>query len=110
MIKNIFYGFLVGFSCFFVVSFLIPQWSLKMGEYWKPKFKTMERKAFEQNRSYVEGITMDLGNYYRQYKDAKTEDEKTAIKAVVFNRFANVDETSLNSYDLQNFLKECRGY
>lgn len=38
--KNFLYGVLIVLSGFVVVSFLIPQWGLKMGEYWKPKFNS----------------------------------------------------------------------
>ncbi len=72
-------------------------------------FKTnADRIIFKQSVTYNEGVLDDLAKYKLQMIQAETETEKKAIANLVVDRFANYDESKIESYDLKKFLADCR--
>ena len=90
---------------FFVVGLV----GLEYYSFFAPKYRNVERKVFENTKSYVQGIQQDLGKYYLEYQNG-TQDKKDAIKATIQMRFAEVDSSKLQSAQLRTFLTQTRGY
>lgn len=44
----------------------------------------------------------------RRYWKKNCKNKKAAIAQLVNNRFANFDESKIESYDLRKFLEDCR--
>ncbi len=75
----------------------------------KPAHENIEREVFENTKSYLHGVQQDLGKYYLEYQKADA-DERTAIKATILMRFAEVDESKIQNSRVRTFLIETRGY
>lgn len=73
--------------------------------YWKTN---ADRVIFKQSVTYNEGMLDDLAKYRFQMETAEDDVEKAAIAQIVNNRFANFDESKIESYDLRKFLEDCR--
>lgn len=91
------------------IPVLLTFYNLGMISFFKPKFQNVERKVFENTKSYLHGVQQDLGKYYLEYQDAN-EDEKQAIKTTIQMRFAEVNAEKLQSPQLRSFLISARGY
>jgi len=99
-------GILVGaIIAVFIVGMLVLGWY----SFFKPRFANVERKAFENAKSYTHGKIQELGKYYREYQNAGTKDQQT-IRILIASSFAEFDANKINSPQLQNFLREMRGY
>ena len=66
-----------------------------------------ETEVFKQSQSYIDGKNQELSKLQLEYKLAKADDEKAAIKATILHSFAGVDENIL-SEDLRAFLDKLR--
>lgn len=84
-------------------------YNLGMISFFKPKFENVERKVFENTKSYLHGVQQDLGKYYLEYQNAD-ESGKQAIRATIQMRFGEVDASKLQSPQLKSFLQTTRGY
>lgn len=73
--------------------------------YWKTN---ADRVIFKQSVTYNEGMLDDLAKYRFQMETAEDDVEKSAIAQLVNSRFANFDESKIESYDLRKFLEDCR--
>lgn len=62
-----------------------------------------ERKVFEQSQSYIEGKRQEALKLYKEYHSYKDEDSKKALKYVISQKFANVDE-SIFTGELRTFI------
>lgn len=71
--------------------------------FFAPKYEAVRRDVYEQTPSYTEGKKQELLKYMLEYKRAKTENEKGAIKFTIQHEMSTVD-TSKFDYDLQSFL------
>ena len=89
--------------------FGISLFGLGYYKFFAPKYEDAKRDVFENTKSYLHGVQQDLGKYYFEYQNAD-EEGKAAIKAVIRIRFAEVDESKLQSVKLQSFLRNTRGY
>ncbi len=67
-----------------------------------------DRIIFKQSITYNEGVLDDLAKYRFEMIQAKDEIEKKAIAELVVQRFANYDESKIETRDLKQFLKDCR--
>lgn len=74
-------------------------------QYWKTN---ADRVIFKQSITYNEGMLDDLAKYRFQMEKAMDDVEKAAIAQLVNSRFANFDESKIESYDLRRFLEDCR--
>lgn len=91
------------------VPVFLGLYQLGMFKFFAPKFEDVRRDVFENTKSYLHGVQQDLGKYYLEYQTAD-EDGKTAIRATIQMRFAEVDVSKLQSPKLQQFLTQTRGY
>ena len=109
MVKVLLSGIAV-FLIFIAIIMSGTELNLFMGKKYKKQFKDVERNAYEGSKSYVKGVASDLSNYKFEYDNSTSETEKIAIKRLILNRFADFKAEDLNNRDLQNFLKQMRGY
>ncbi len=77
-------------------------------KHFAPKFEGARREVFEKTRSYNQAKLQELSKYRLEYLKAEGND-KTAIASTIQHKFADYDIKSLPS-ELQEFLKEIRGY
>ena len=89
-----------------VFSFFALNWKA----FFDPKFQNVDRKTFENTKSYVHGKIQDLAKYYEEYQKAKTSDDKMAIANVIKMNFAGFDSKKISNLILRNFLKKIRSY
>jgi len=92
-----------------IIPVFIGLYSLGMFKFFAPKTENIKRGVFENTKSYLHGVQQDLGKYYLEYQTAD-ENGKTAIRAIIQMRFAEVDVGKLQSAQLRGFLKSTRGY
>jgi len=69
----------------------------------------IDRKIYEQSKSYIHGKTQDLAKYYEEFQKAD-EQGKQVIKNIIQMNFAELDETKIENRRLKAFLQEMRGY
>ncbi len=67
-----------------------------------------DRVVFKQSITYNEGMLDDLAKYQLEIIQAEDEVEKLAIAQLVVERFANFDESKIESEYLKKFLQDCR--
>lgn len=75
-----------------------------------PKTENVRREVFEETQSYVQGKVQDLAKSYEEYDKAETMEDKDAIEQAIVLRFAEFDESKIQSVDLRNFLIKMRGF
>lgn len=87
--KVAFYAIL-GFIGVLVIVFGLNYLGLVNFRFFAPKYEDARRKVYENTQSYVEGKRQTLTKYYNEWRKSDP-DEKSAIRAVVLQEFANFD-------------------
>lgn len=64
-------------------------------------------EIFKNSTAYTEAAAEFLAKSYREYNQAKAEDEKAAIMDYVVKRYPNLDLDKIENYDLENFYRQC---
>jgi len=72
-------------------------------------YNEIRHENYINSTAHIEGMTDDLAKYKYEY-DTASEGEKTIIAATIRQRFAEFDETKIESVNLRNFLMNIRGY
>ena len=70
--------------------------------FFAPKINQVQTNVFKQSQAYNDGMANDLGDLKIQYLDAKSQEQRDAIRAIIMQRFASYDKSSLPP-DLQSF-------
>ena len=84
-----------------IISFTL--WSV-----FAPKRAEVERKVFEQSKSYVHGKIQDLSKWYLECKE---DPEKIPVmKNMIQAQFSDFDASTIDSVAIRQFLIEMRGY
>ncbi len=109
MIKIVLYSVL-GFIGIIALAFALNIGGLHWKMFFGPKYANVERKIFEESKSYTHGKIEDLGKYFQEYQEAKTQEDKDIIKEFVRLRFNEFDANKINNYKLKQFLISMRGY
>lgn len=95
---------------FVVIVILLSSGYLGWRYVYVPRFANVERQAFKQTRSYVDGKLQDLSRYYRQYEEADSDGDRQAIRSFINLEFAEFDEKHITNEKLRVFLIEMRGF
>ncbi len=95
--------------CVLLVPIFIGFYSLGMFRIFAPMSRDVDRKVFENTKSYMHGIQQDLGKYYGEYQ-AADEAGQAVIKATIKVRFPEVDANKLTNPTLRQFLVDTRGF
>jgi hypothetical protein len=95
--------------CALLIPIIAGLYGLGLFKFFAPMKRDIDRKVFENIKSYVHGVQQDLGKYYHEYQTAD-EAGKEVIKATIRMRFAEIDVDKLQSRELRMFLKKTRGY
>ena len=106
--KKVFIGIGV-FVGLLAVVFALTYTQLGFFQFFAPKFKNVERKVFEETKSYVHGKIQDLAKYKAEYDRADDKDRE-AIRQIIIMRFAEFDESQIRAINLKRFLIQMRGY
>ncbi|MHA2179843.1 MAG: hypothetical protein ACXAAH_00315 [Promethearchaeota archaeon] len=106
--KGIGIGFLI-LAGIIILMFLLSLVGLKFVEFFDPAYQDVERKVFEQTKSYTHGKIQDLASYYHEYKKS-SQDEKLIIANVIKSQFADFEASKIREESLKSFLIEIRGY
>lgn len=65
------------------------------------------REIFKHSVAYTETAANFLAKEYREYNQAETDVERTAIMQYVANRYPNLDTDEIENSDLRSFYKKC---
>lgn len=99
---------LFGLAALLSLAFGLTWLGIEWRGFFGPRRAAVERRIFEETRSYQHGMRQDLVRYRMEYLLADTQDEKDAIASTVRMRFAEFDTTTL-SPELQAFWALCSG-
>ena len=66
-----------------------------------------ETDVYYSSQAYIDGKKTDLGNYRVQYIQAKSADEKAAIKSIILNDIKNLNDKYLSPDEL-DFVRTLR--
>ena len=97
---------IVGVLVFVLLLLFVDMTSLVWQSYTLPKRAEIQRKAWENTRSFKEGKRQELVRYRLQYLQAQTVDEKKAIASTVRLSFADVNREGMEK-ELKEFLEFC---
>lgn len=75
--------------------------------YFAPKYEGVRRDVMIESRAYSEATTRRLYDLQRQMAQAKSDDEKAAIRAMARHEVQAFDATRLPA-DLRNFVQQVR--
>lgn len=103
--KEFFVGLVVFVGVVLMVMFLSTIggfYQFAMFSYFAPKVTAVQNQVFHESQQYNDGMASDLGDLMLQYKGAKTQEQKDAIRAVILQRYGRYDKSRLPS-DLQEF-------
>ena len=107
-----------GYICAGIVSLILiiviliglGLFQLEWMKFFNPKKEEIRREVYEQTQSYTHGKAQELAKYYEEYTKAKTTEDKELIKNLIQFKFAEFDQSTLNSEKLKTFLSNMRGY
>ena len=75
----------------------------------KPADANVERKVFENTKSFTQGMTQQLVRYRKEYMETTDINVKEGILSTVRLMFADYDQKNLDP-ELQIFLAKARGF
>jgi len=109
MARNIIYGILIFIALIFI-TFGLKLFGLEWREFFGVKEQNIERKIYEETKSYSHGKLQELGRLYQQYQETEDAADKQTITIVIQMQFTNFDETKVINSKLKAFLINQRGY
>lgn len=65
------------------------------------------REIFKHSTAYTETAANFLAKEYREYNQAETDVEKSAIMEYVIDRYPNLDLEDIENGDLKSFYRQC---
>lgn len=92
-----------------VLVFALGLGGLGYKAFFKPKHENIERKVFENTKSYTHGMSQELAKRYGEYQKG-TAQEREIIRNLIKGRFADFDEEKIRTTALKTFLIQMRGY
>lgn len=66
-----------------------------------------EREVFKNTVAYTEQMSSFLAKSYKEYNDAETDSDKSAIMEYVVMRYPNIDTNSIDNATLKSFYNKC---
>lgn len=66
-----------------------------------------EREVFKNTVAYTEQMSSFLAKSYKEYNDAETDSDKSAIMEYVVMRYPNIDTSSIDNATLKQFYNQC---
>ena len=101
-------GTIIGiFLAIFLLGWAIQGNGFFMYKFFAPRYEDVRRNVFENTQSYVEGSRQEILKYKLEYDRAKTQEEKTAIKFIIVQRFSNIDESKF-APEIRDFVKQMK--
>lgn len=69
--------------------------------------KNAEREVFKDSVAYTEQAASFLAKSYKEYNDAESDEDKTAVMEYVILRYPNLDTDSIDNSTLKQFYIKC---
>ena len=66
-----------------------------------------EREVFKNTIAYTEQMAQNLAKYYKEYNEAKTEEDKKAIQEYVVMIYPNINTETIDNQILKQFYISC---
>jgi len=66
-----------------------------------------DREVFKNSVTYTESAAAFLADSYKEYNEAETDAEKSAIMQYVIMRYPNLDTDSIDNATLKQFYSKC---
>jgi len=79
---------------------------LKTYQFWAPKQREAERQVFRHDRSFVDGMAINLGKQIDEYQSADTT-HKIALRQHILDESRQIDNELLPA-DEQSFIEELK--
>jgi hypothetical protein len=76
--------------------------------YLAPKYESTRRDVMLESRAYSEGQTREIYRLKLQYQQAKSDDERSTIRAMALHEASAFDRHRL-PFDLQSFIQQLGG-
>ena len=71
--------------------------------------QNVERDVFEETNSFTKGKRQEIIKYYKEWKEAETEEDKKAIETIVSMSLADFDEDKfITDAKLLSWIKEMK--
>lgn len=67
----------------------------------------VEREVFKSTVAYTEQAASFLAKSYKEYNDAESKEDQTAIMEYVIMRYPNIDTDSIDNSTLKQFYIKC---
>ena len=92
-------------SCIITVAVIygVIRWDAIVGK-WQ---SDADREVFKETTQYNEAAASFLADSWKQYNDAKTDEEKETIMEYVIMRYPNLDTSNIDNKTLRNFYNNC---
>lgn len=69
--------------------------------------KEAEREVFKEGVAYTEQAASFLAKSYKEYEDAESDADKSAVMEYVIMRYPNLDLDSIDNNTLKQFYMKC---
>jgi hypothetical protein len=99
-------GFLAFILVLLVLTWVIQGNEFFMYQYFAPRQAAVERRVFEETKSYNQGMIQELQNMQFQYVQAKPE-QQAILASIILHRTADYDISKLPP-DLRSFVLSLR--
>ena len=100
---------ILGLALFIDIMFVLELGGLEWKKFFAPKHANVERKVFEETKSFTHGKIQDLAKYYEEYSKAEVSDRESIRQFIIMN-FAEFDSENITNQKLKDFLVTQRGY
>jgi hypothetical protein len=107
-LPRIFLMGLCAFAALAVIGWVAQGNQFFLYKVFAPQYEAVRRDVMLESRAYSEATTREFNRLRLQYVQAKTEDEKAAIRAMALHEAAAFDKSRL-PVDLQSFLTQIGG-
>jgi hypothetical protein len=64
----------------------------------------IQRQNFKHSNSYIESQVEDIANYKLQYEQAKSQQDKDAIRSYIVSKYANFNPNQIENPSVRQFL------
>lgn len=97
-----------GFVCLCIIGFGLNYFGYSSFAFFAPRYEAVRRDQMIESRAYTEGTIRELYTLQRQYRAAKTDEERATISSAARHEFSIFPKERLPG-DLQLFLAQIGG-
>lgn len=105
---RVFFAAVAGLVLFAALVFGLQLAGFESFAFWAPKYEAVRRDQMIQSRAYSEAATREMYRLKLQYLQAKSDDERSTIRAFALHESTAFDRDRL-PLDLQAFISQLGG-